>query len=106
MATIRIFTEDDVPGVGALFVRVYPEHRRSSQAACECYFREMLPVARPLGALGSRGRRPHFRTTCHSACGWGSGQHRSSTGFTGPGRSVPLVTCSRSWTNVPPCLLP
>src|SRR5437773_4829838 len=42
MATIRIFTEDDVSGAAALFARVYPEHRWSSQAACESYFREML----------------------------------------------------------------
>jgi len=42
MATIRMFTEDDVSGAAALFARVYPEHRWSSQAACESYFREML----------------------------------------------------------------
>ena len=42
LATIRIFTEDDVPGAAALFARVYPEHRWSSRAACESYFREML----------------------------------------------------------------
>jgi hypothetical protein len=42
MATIRAFAEDDVPAVAALFARVYPEHRWSSQAACESYFREML----------------------------------------------------------------
>ena len=41
-ATIRIFTEDDVPGAVALFARVYPKHRWSSQVACESYFREML----------------------------------------------------------------
>jgi hypothetical protein len=42
MATLRIFAEDDVPAVVALFERVYPEHRWTSQAACESYFREML----------------------------------------------------------------
>jgi hypothetical protein len=42
MATIRIFVEDDVPAVAALFVRVYPKLRWSSQAAYESYFREML----------------------------------------------------------------
>src|SRR5437879_10598200 len=42
MATIRIFTEDDVPGAAALFARVYPENRWSSQAALESYFREIV----------------------------------------------------------------
>jgi hypothetical protein len=42
MATIRILAEDDVPAVAALFARVYPQHRWSSQAACESYFLEML----------------------------------------------------------------
>jgi len=42
MATIRVFAQDDVSAVAALFARVYPEHRWSSQAACESYFREML----------------------------------------------------------------
>jgi hypothetical protein len=37
-----VFTEHDVPAAAALFARVYPEHRWSSQAACESYFREML----------------------------------------------------------------
>jgi len=41
-ATIRVFAEDDVPAVAALFARVYPEQRWSSQAACESYFRETL----------------------------------------------------------------
>ncbi len=41
-ATIRIFTEDDIPGVAALFARVYPEHRWSSQAALESYLREII----------------------------------------------------------------
>jgi len=39
---VRVFVEDDVPAVAALFARVYPEQRWSSQAACESYFREML----------------------------------------------------------------
>ena len=34
--------EDDVPAVVALFGRVFPEYRWTSQAACESYFREML----------------------------------------------------------------
>jgi hypothetical protein len=42
MATIRIFTEDDVSGAAALFARVYPEHRWGSQAAFESYFREIV----------------------------------------------------------------
>jgi hypothetical protein len=42
MPTIRILSERDVPGVAALFARVYPQHRWNSQAACEAYFREML----------------------------------------------------------------
>ena len=42
MATIRIFAEDDVPAVAALFERVYPEQRWTSPAACEAYFREIL----------------------------------------------------------------
>src|SRR6267378_6002850 len=42
MATIRIFDEDDVPAVGALFARIYPNLRWSSQAAFETYFREMF----------------------------------------------------------------
>jgi hypothetical protein len=42
MATIRVFAEDDVPAAAALFARVYPEHRWSSQAACESYFREIV----------------------------------------------------------------
>ena len=42
MATLRIFAEDDVPAVAALFGRAYPEHRWASQSACESYIREML----------------------------------------------------------------
>jgi hypothetical protein len=42
MARIRVFAEDDVPAAAALFARVYPKYRWSSQAACESYFREML----------------------------------------------------------------
>jgi hypothetical protein len=42
MATIRVLAEDDVAAVTALFARVYPQHRWSSQAACESYFREMF----------------------------------------------------------------
>ncbi len=42
MATIRVFAEDDVSAVAALFARVYPELRWSSRAAYESYFREML----------------------------------------------------------------
>jgi hypothetical protein len=38
MATIRVFAEDDIPAVAALFARVYPEYRWRSQAACEAYF--------------------------------------------------------------------
>lgn len=40
MATIRIFAEDDVAAVAALFARTYPHLRWDSQAACESYFRE------------------------------------------------------------------
>jgi GNAT acetyltransferase-like protein len=42
MAAIRVMTEDDVPAVAALFRRVYPDQRWTSQAACESYFGEML----------------------------------------------------------------
>jgi hypothetical protein len=42
MAQIRIFAEDDVPAVAALFERVYPDQRWPSRAACEAYFREIL----------------------------------------------------------------
>ena len=42
MATLRAFAEDDIPAVAALFGRVYPEQRRTSPAACEAYFREIL----------------------------------------------------------------
>jgi len=42
MATIRVFTEEDVPAAAALFARVYPEYRWRSQDACAAYFREML----------------------------------------------------------------
>ena len=42
MATIRVLTENDIPGVAALFARVYPGYRWRSQAACESYFAEML----------------------------------------------------------------
>ena len=42
IATIRVFTEDDVPAAAALFARVYPEYRWRSQDACESYFREIL----------------------------------------------------------------
>ncbi len=42
MATIRVLAEEDVPAAAALLARVYPEHRWSSQAACESYIREML----------------------------------------------------------------
>jgi len=42
MATLRIFAEDDISAVTALFARVYPQHRWASQGACGSYFREML----------------------------------------------------------------
>ena len=42
MATIRIFAEDDLPAVAALFGRVFPDHRWPSPAACESSFREVL----------------------------------------------------------------
>ncbi len=42
MATIRTLSECHLPAVAALFARVYPEHRWSSQAACASYFREVL----------------------------------------------------------------
>ena len=42
IATIRVFTEADVPAAAALFARVYPEYRWRSQDACESYFREIL----------------------------------------------------------------
>jgi len=42
MAALRTFTEDDIPAAAALFGRVYPKQRWTSQAACEAYFREIL----------------------------------------------------------------
>src|SRR5713101_7419629 len=42
MATLRIFAEDDIPAVATLFGCVFPEHRWTSQAAYESYFRDML----------------------------------------------------------------
>lgn len=42
MTTIRVLAEADLPAVVALFGRVYPEHRWSSPAECESYFREIL----------------------------------------------------------------
>src|SRR5216684_3704835 len=42
MATLRTFAEDDIPAAAALFGRVYPKQRWTSQAACEAYFREIL----------------------------------------------------------------
>jgi predicted ATP-grasp superfamily ATP-dependent carboligase len=42
MARVRVFSAQDIPGVAALFERVYPEHRWHSRAACEAYFRETL----------------------------------------------------------------
>jgi hypothetical protein len=41
-ASVRVLAPDDVPAVADLFARVYPEHRWSSPADCEAYFREML----------------------------------------------------------------
>src|SRR5258708_27889299 len=42
MATLRTFAEAVRPAAGALFGRVYPKQRWTSQAACEAYFREIL----------------------------------------------------------------
>jgi hypothetical protein len=42
MATIRIFAEDDIPAVAALFGRVFPDLRWPSPAACESSLREVL----------------------------------------------------------------
>jgi len=42
MATLRTLAENDIAAIVALFGRVFPEHRWTSQAACESYFREML----------------------------------------------------------------
>jgi hypothetical protein len=42
MATIRIFSEDDLPAAAALYGRVHPDHRWPSPAACESSFREVL----------------------------------------------------------------
>jgi hypothetical protein len=67
-ATIRVFAEDDVPAVAALFARVYPDQRWSSQAACESYFREMLfdnpwrDLDLPSWVAEERGRIIGFQT--------------------------------------------
>src|SRR2546425_7772598 len=42
MAEIRGYAREIAYAVAALFACVYPEHRWSSQAAFESYFREML----------------------------------------------------------------
>src|SRR5215831_1545655 len=42
MATVRRLGEDDIPAACALFSRVHPDERWTSQAACEAYFREIL----------------------------------------------------------------
>jgi hypothetical protein len=42
MATLRAFTENDVPAVAALFARVYPEQSRTPRAAYESYLKQML----------------------------------------------------------------
>ncbi|HEX4649670.1 MAG TPA: GNAT family N-acetyltransferase [Steroidobacteraceae bacterium] len=42
MVRIRPLSEQDVPGVVALFEQVYPQHRWPSRAACEQYFREVF----------------------------------------------------------------
>ena len=42
MATLRILAESDIPAVVALFARVHPEHRWSSTAEGEAYFRATL----------------------------------------------------------------
>jgi hypothetical protein len=42
MATIRIFAEDDLPAVAALYGRVYPDLRWPSPSACESSFREVF----------------------------------------------------------------
>jgi hypothetical protein len=42
MAALRTLAEKDIPSVAALFGRVHPEHRWTSQAACESYFRDIL----------------------------------------------------------------
>jgi hypothetical protein len=39
---LRIFIEDDIPAVAALFERIYPEHRWTSRPAFESYVRETL----------------------------------------------------------------
>src|SRR3989442_1386473 len=39
---LRTFAEDDIPAAAALFGRVHPKQRWTSQAACEAYFREIL----------------------------------------------------------------
>jgi hypothetical protein len=42
MASIRLFAEDDIPAVAALFGRVYPDLRWPSPSACESSLREVL----------------------------------------------------------------
>jgi hypothetical protein len=50
MAAIRKLAEDDIPAVVSLFERVYPQHRWTSRAGCEAYFREIF-FANPWRAL-------------------------------------------------------
>ena len=42
MTKIRVFNEDDIPVVAALFGRAFPHHRWPSRAACESYFHEVF----------------------------------------------------------------
>src|SRR5258708_29545792 len=42
VATPDTFAEDEISAAAALFGRVYPKQRWTSQAACEAYFREIL----------------------------------------------------------------
>jgi hypothetical protein len=42
VASIRPFTEQDIPAVVGLFEQVYPEHRWPSREGCERYFREIF----------------------------------------------------------------
>src|SRR5262245_6905886 len=42
MATLRLFTENDIGAVVGLFERVYPEHRWKARGDCESYFRKIL----------------------------------------------------------------
>ena len=82
MATLRILAENDIPAVAALFGRVYPEHRWTSQAVCESYFREMLDnpcrdLQLPSWVAEENGRIAGFQAVVPRPCNCAGGRSAS-----------------------------